>query len=190
LGYAIAQLHGIYILAATADGLVLIDMHAAHERVTYERMKKLLLGNTAQQRLLVPEVIRLPAVQAQAAEAHLAEFAALGFEITRLSVEEIAMRAIPALLAGQDPAALIRDVLADLSEQGRSRRVEESINHLLATMACHTAIRANRQLSVPEMNALLREMEGTDRADQCNHGRPTWIRLTLTDLDRLFMRGR
>jgi DNA mismatch repair protein MutL len=190
LGFAIAQLHGIYILAATADGLVLVDMHAAHERVTYERMKKLLLGQTMQQQLLVPEVIRLPAVQAQAAEAHASEFAALGFDITRLSVEEIALRAIPALLAGRDPAALIRDVLADLAEQGQSRRVEESINHLLATMACHAAVRANRLLSVPEMNALLREMEGTDRADQCNHGRPTWVRLALGDLDRLFLRGR
>ncbi len=190
LGFAIAQLHGIYILAATVDGLVLIDMHAAHERVTYERMKKLLLGQTMQQHLLVPEVIRLPAVQAQAAEAHSAEFAALGFDIMRLGVEEIAMRAIPALLAGRDPAALIRDVLTDLSEQGQSRRVEESINHLLATMACHASVRANRLLSVPEMNALLREMEMTDRADQCNHGRPTWVRLTLSDLDRLFLRGR
>lgn len=190
LGFAIAQLHGIYILALTVDGLVLIDMHAAHERVTYERMKKLLLGNTTQQHLLVPEVIRLPAAQAQAAEAHSAEFAALGFDIMRLSVEEIALRAIPALLAGRDPAALIRDVLTDLAEQGQSRRVEESINHLLATMACHAAVRANRLLSVPEMNALLREMEMTDRADQCNHGRPTWVRLTLSDLDRLFLRGR
>jgi len=150
----------------------------------------LLQGQTMQQRLLVPEVIRLPPVQAQAAEEHAGEFAALGFEITRLAPDEIAMRAIPALLVGRDPAALIRDVVADLQEQGQSRRVEDSINHLLATMACHAAIRAQRQLSVPEMNALLREMEVTDRADQCNHGRPTWIRLTIADLDRLFLRGR
>jgi DNA mismatch repair protein MutL len=190
LGVAIAQLHGIYILSATADGLVLVDMHAAHERVTYERMKKLLQGQTMQQRLLVPEVIQLSPVQAQAAEAHAAEFAALGFDITRLAPDQIAVRAIPVLLVGQDPAALIRDVVADLQEQGQSRRVEESINHLLGNMACHAAIRAQRQLSLPEMNALLREMEGTDRADQCNHGRPTWIRLTIADLDRLFLRGR
>jgi DNA mismatch repair protein MutL len=190
LGIAIAQLHGIYILSATADGLVLVDMHAAHERVMYERMKKLLQGQTMQQRLLVPEVIHLTPVQAQAAEAHAGEFAALGFEITRLSVDEIALRAIPALLVGQDPVALVRDVVADLQEQGQSRRVEESINHLLGNMACHAAIRAQRQLSLPEMNALLREMEGTDRSDQCNHGRPTWVRLTIADLDRLFLRGR
>jgi DNA mismatch repair protein MutL len=190
LGIAIAQLHGIYILSATVDGLVLVDMHAAHERVTYERMKKLLQGQTMQQRLLIPEVIQLSPVQAQAAEAHIEEFAALGFDITRLAPDQIALRAIPALLAGGDPAALIRDVVADLQEQGHSRRVEESINHLLGNMACHTAVRAQRQLSLPEMNALLREMEGTDRADQCNHGRPTWIRLTIADLDRLFLRGR
>jgi DNA mismatch repair protein MutL len=190
LGFAIAQLHGVYILAQAADGLVLVDMHAAHERVTYERLKKLLLGQNTQQQLLVPEVIRVTAAQAQAAEEHGAEFAALGFEITRLAPDEIALRSIPALLVGRDPAALVRDVLADLQEIGRSRRVEESINHLLATTACHAAIRAQRQLSLPEMNALLREMEGTDRADQCNHGRPTWVRLNLADLDRLFLRGR
>ncbi len=190
LGIAIAQLHGIYILSATADGLVLVDMHAAHERVTYERMKKLLQGQTLQQRLLVPEVIHLSPVQAQAAEAHAQEFAALGFDITRLAPDQIAVRAVPVLLVGEDAAALIRDVVADLQEQGQSRRVEDSINHLLGNMACHAAIRAQRQLSLPEMNALLREMEGTDRADQCNHGRPTWIRLTIADLDRLFLRGR
>jgi DNA mismatch repair protein MutL len=190
LGYAIAQLHGVYILAQTADGVVLVDMHAAHERVMYERMKKLLAGETAQQQLLIPEILHVTPAQAEAAEAHGQEFAALGFGVSRLAPDQLAMRAIPSLLAGRDPAGIVRDVLSDLLEQGHSRRVEESINHLLATMACHAAVRAQRNLSLPEMNALLREMEGTERADQCNHGRPTWVRLSLTDLDRLFLRGR
>jgi DNA mismatch repair protein MutL len=190
LGYAIAQLHGVYILAQTADGVVLVDMHAAHERVMYERMKKLLAGETAQQQLLIPEILHVTPAQAEAAEAHGQEFAALGFGVSRLAPDQLAMRAIPSLLAGRDPAGIVRDVLSDLLEQGHSRRVEESINHLLATMACHAAVRAQRNLTLPEMNALLREMEGTERADQCNHGRPTWVRLSLTDLDRLFLRGR
>jgi DNA mismatch repair protein MutL len=190
LGYAIAQLHGVYILAQTADGVVLVDMHAAHERVMYERMKKLLAGETAQQQLLIPQILHVTPAQAEAAEAHAQEFAALGFGVSRLAPDQLAMRAIPSLLAGRDPAGIVRDVLSDLLEQGHSRRVEESINHLLATMACHAAVRAQRNLSVAEMNALLREMEGTERADQCNHGRPTWVRLSLADLDRLFLRGR
>jgi DNA mismatch repair protein MutL len=190
LGYAIAQLHGVYILAQTADGIVLVDMHAAHERVMYERMKKLLAGQTAQQQLLMPEILHVSPAQAEAAEAHAGEFAALGFGVTRLAPDQLALRAIPSLLVGRDPAGTVRDVLSDLLEQGHSRRVEESINHLLATMACHAAVRAQRNLSLPEMNALLREMEGTERADQCNHGRPTWVRLSISDLDRLFLRGR
>jgi DNA mismatch repair protein MutL len=190
LGYAIAQLHGVYILAQTADGVVLVDMHAAHERVMYERMKKLLAGQTAQQQLLIPQILHVTQAEAEAAEAHAQEFAALGFGVSRLAPDQLAMRAIPSLLAGRDPAGVVRDVLSDLLEQGHSRRVEESINHLLATMACHAAVRAQRNLSLAEMNALLREMEGTERADQCNHGRPTWVRLSLTDLDRLFLRGR
>jgi DNA mismatch repair protein MutL len=190
LGFAIAQLHGIYILAETAQGLVLVDMHAAHERVTYERMKRLLEGAGSQQGLLVPQVIRVSPAEADAAEAHAGEFAALGFALDRLAPGEIVLRAVPSLLADRDPAGVVRDVLADLVSEGRSRRVEQSIDHLLATMACHAAVRAQRHLSVTEMNALLREMERTDRADQCNHGRPTWVRLSLTDLDRLFLRGR
>jgi DNA mismatch repair protein MutL len=190
LGYAIAQLHGVYILAQTAEGMVLVDMHAAHERVMYERMKKLLAGETAQQQLLMPDILHVTPAQAEAAEAHTAEFAALGFGITRLAPDQLALRAIPSLLAGRDPASIVRDVLSDLLEQGHSRRVEESINHLLGTMACHAAVRAQRTLSIHEMNALLREMEVTDRADQCNHGRPTWVRLSLGELDRLFLRGR
>jgi DNA mismatch repair protein MutL len=190
LGYAIAQLHGVYILAQAADGMVLVDMHAAHERIMYEGMKKLLAGHTAQQQLLMPEILHVTPAQADMAEAHQPEFSALGFGVTRLGVDQVALRAIPTLLAGRDPAGIVRDVLSDLVDSGHSRRVEESINHLLATMACHAAVRAQRTLSVPEMNALLREMEGTPRADQCNHGRPTWVRLSMGELDRLFLRGR
>jgi DNA mismatch repair protein MutL len=190
LGYAIAQLHGVYILAQSAEGMVLVDMHAAHERIIYEGMKKLLAGETAQQQLLMPEILNVTPAQADAAEGHVQEFAALGFGVTRLGPDQLALRAIPTLLAGRDPAGIVRDVLSDLLEAGHSRRVEESINHLLATMACHAAVRAQRTLSLPEMNALLREMEGTERADQCNHGRPTWVRLSMSELDRLFLRGR
>jgi DNA mismatch repair protein MutL len=190
LGYAIAQLHGIYILAQSAEGLVLVDMHAAHERVVYEDMKRLLAGDTAEQQLLIPEALSVTAAQADVAEAHSHEFAALGFGLSRVGPEQLALRAVPVLLAGRDAAGIVRDVLSDLAESGSSRRVEESINHILATMACHAAVRAQRTLSVPEMNALLRKMEGTERADQCNHGRPTWVRLPLNELDRLFLRGR
>jgi DNA mismatch repair protein MutL len=190
LGYAIAQLHGVYILSQSADGMVLVDMHAAHERVMYEGMKKLLLGETAHQQLLVPEILHVAPTHAEAAEVHAAEFAALGFVVTRLAPDQLALRAVPSLLVGRDPASVVRDVLSDLVQTGHSRKVEESINHLLGTMACHAAVRAKRNLTLPEMNALLREMERTERADQCNHGRPTWVRLSLHDLDRLFMRGR
>jgi DNA mismatch repair protein MutL len=190
LGFAIAQLHGVYILAQSAEGMVLVDMHAAHERVMYERMKKLLAGETAAQQLLVPEIMSVTSAQAEAAELHAQEFAALGFGVTRLAPDQLALRGVPSLLAGRDPAGVVRDVLSDLLETGQSRRVEESINHLLGTAACHAAVRARRLLTLAEMNALLREMEHTDRADQCNHGRPTWVRLSLDDLDRLFMRGR
>jgi DNA mismatch repair protein MutL len=190
LGYAIAQLHGVYILAQTAEGVVLVDMHAAHERVMYERMKKLLSGQTAQQQLLLPEIMHVTPAQAEAADTHAEQFAALGFEVSRLAPDQLALRAIPSLLAGRDAVSIVRDVLSDLLEQGHSRAVEESINHLLATSACHASVRAQRNLSLPEMNALLREMESTERADQCNHGRPTWVRLSLGELDRLFLRGR
>jgi DNA mismatch repair protein MutL len=190
LGYAIAQLHGVYILAQSGDGMVLVDMHAAHERVMYESMKKLLSGQTAQQQLLMPEVLQVTPAQADLAEEHQQEFSRLGFDVARMGPDQVALRGIPSLLAGRDPGGVVRDVLSDLLEHGHSRRVEESINHLLATMACHAAVRAQRNLSLPEMNALLRDMEGTERADQCNHGRPTWVRLSLQELDRLFLRGR
>jgi DNA mismatch repair protein MutL len=190
LGHAIAQLHGVYILSQTAEGMVLIDMHAAHERILYESMKKLLAGETAQQQLLLPEVLHVTPAQADAAEGHAREFAALGFDVSRLGHGQLALRAVPSLLAKRDPGSIVRDVLSDLLEEGHSRRVEESINHLLATSACHASVRARRILSIAEMNALLREMEHTERADQCNHGRPTWVRLSMGDLDRLFLRGR
>ena len=190
LGYAIAQLHGAYVLAESAHGLVLVDMHAAHERILYERMKKLLGGQTARQQLLVPDVLHVSAAEADAAETHAGEFAALGYELTGMAPGEVALRAVPAVLIGYDPAGLVTDVLADLAAAGSSRRVEEAINRRLATMACHAAVRARRTLTLAEMNALLREMEHTDRADQCNHGRPTWVRLSLAELDRLFLRGR
>ncbi len=190
LGYALAQLHGVYILAQSVDGMVLVDMHAAHERIVYESMKKLLAGQTAQQHLLIPETLEVTPAQAEVAECHAAEFAQLGFALERMAPDRLALRAVPSLLSGRDPGGIVRDVLSDLLEHGQSRRVQESINHLLATMACHAAVRAQRNLTLPEMNALLREMEGTDRADQCNHGRPTWVRLSLHDLDRLFLRGR
>jgi DNA mismatch repair protein MutL len=153
-------------------------------------MKRLLAGQPVQQRLLVPEILAVSPAQADAGEAHAAQFEALGFELARWGPDALALRAVPASLVGRDPGNIVRDVLSDLLEHGRSRRVEESVNHLLATMACHAAVRAQRMLTLPEMNALLREMETTDRADQCNHGRPTWVRLTLADLDRLFLRGR
>ncbi len=190
LGFAIAQLHGVYILAQAEGGMVLVDMHAAHERILYERMKKLLQGDTAAQHLLVPEVLKVSLAEAEAAERHADEFVRLGFDLDRLGPAELALRAVPSLLADRDPGAIVRDVLADLLAAGHSRRVEESIDHLLATTACHASVRAQRLLTVSEMNALLREMENTERADQCNHGRPTWVRLSLGDLDRLFLRGR
>ncbi|HEY2684492.1 MAG TPA: DNA mismatch repair endonuclease MutL [Steroidobacteraceae bacterium] len=190
LGYAIAQLHGVYILAQSQEGMVLVDMHAAHERVMYEAMKRLLAGERAQQQLLLPQILKVTPAQADAAETHAEEFAELGFEVARMGLDQLGLRAVPGLLSGRDPAGIVRDVLSDLIDQGASRRVEESINHLLATMACHAAVRAQRSLTLPEMNALLREMETTERADQCNHGRPTWVRLSMHDLDRLFLRGR
>ena len=190
LGLAVAQLHGIYIVAQSQQGMILVDMHAAHERILYERMKKLLLGQVSMQPLLLPQSIHVTPAQADMAETHGEEFAALGFEVERLSPDEILLRAEPGLLAGENTGGLVRDVLSDLLEHGRSRRVEAAIEHLLATSACHASVRARRYLSLAEMNALLREMEHTERSDQCNHGRPTWLRLSLEDLDRLFLRGR
>jgi DNA mismatch repair protein MutL len=191
LGYALGQLHGVYILAQTADGLVLVDMHAAHERVLYERLKRSLNGGSlAHQQLLVPVTLAVSRDEAELAERERAEFARLGFEIDRLDRERLAVRQVPGLFADRDIGPIVRDVLADLRQHGTSRRFIEGANELLATIACHAAVRAHRELTLPEMNALLREMEATDRADQCNHGRPTWTRITMQELDRLFLRGR
>ena len=191
LGYALAQLMGIYILAENAHGLVLVDMHAAHERITYERLKQgRATTSLRSQLLLVPQAIAVGARAAAAAEEHADALTAWGLELVRAGPESVSVRRIPALLEGADVAALVRDVLAELAEHGSSRRLEEIENELLATMACHGAVRAGRRLGLAEMNALLREMEVTERSGQCNHGRPTWTQLALADLDRLFLRGR
>ncbi len=190
LGYALAQLHGIYVLAQNAKGLVVVDMHAAHERITYERLKAALdAGRIASQPLLVPVTVEVSRSEADAAERHEGHFAELGFEIDRLGPEGLVIRRLPALLQGADVQALVRDVLADLMEHGGSRRIQEALNGVLSTMACHGSVRANRRLGVDEMNALLRDMERTERAGQCNHGRPTWVQLSIDQLDKLFMRG-
>jgi DNA mismatch repair protein MutL len=190
LGYAIAQLHGIYILAQAQGGLVLVDMHAAHERTTYERLKAALgVRRIASQPLLVPVAVAVSAAEADEAEAHAELFTGLGIEVSRSGPTQLVVRATPALLTSSDPAALLRDLLADLREQGPGG-AGEALERALGTIACHQAVRANRRLSVPEMDALLREMETTLRADQCVHGRPTWSFIGLQELDRLFLRGR
>jgi len=191
LGYALAQLKGVYILAENAIGLVLVDMHAAHERITYERLKTAMASEGLRgQPLLVPESIALSQREADCAEEHGQWFQRLGFELQRLGEESLAIRQIPALLKQAEATQLVRDVLADLLEYGTSDRIQAHLNELLATMACHGAVRANRRLTLPEMNALLRDMEHTERSGQCNHGRPTWTQLGMDDLDKLFLRGR
>ncbi len=191
LGYAIAQLHGIYILAENADGLIVVDMHAAHERIGYERLKCAHDGEGLRtQPLLVPLTVAVAEREADVAEREADTLAELGFELTRSGPQSLVLRSVPALLAHGDVEALLRDVLADLREHGESRRIAAARDELLATMACHGAVRANRRLTLPEMNALLREMEVTARSGQCNHGRPTWARFSLAEIDRWFLRGR
>ncbi|XKH01463.1 DNA mismatch repair endonuclease MutL [Marinobacter nauticus] len=191
LGYAIAQLHGIYILAQSRAGMIVVDMHAAHERITYERMKRALdEQDLKSQPLLVPMSLAVSQKEAALAESHGSELQQLGLQIERIGPETLAVRQIPALLRGADTEQLVRDVLADVIEHGQSDRVKAMTHELLGTMACHGSVRANRQLTIPEMNSLLRDMEATERSGQCNHGRPTWTLVTLSELDKLFLRGR
>lgn len=191
LGFAIAQLHGIFVLAQNAHGLVLVDMHAAHERITYERLKSAHDGEGIRaQMLLVPEMIAVSEREAAVVEENSERFAELGFDVARSGLQSITVRRVPNVLAAGNIRQLVCDVIADLSAHGSSRRIEEARNELLSTMACHGSVRANRRLSIPEMDALLREMEATERSAQCNHGRPTWVQLTLQELDKLFLRGR
>ncbi|MCX7628145.1 MAG: DNA mismatch repair protein MutL, partial [Methylophilaceae bacterium] len=190
LGFAIAQLHGIYILAQNRQGLVVVGMHAADERIMYERLKTALDDQTVtMQPLLIPMSFNAEHWEIAVVEAHGPLLRELGFELAVLSPTTLAVRAVPTLLQEADAVSLARDVLRDLHEFGGSRVLIERRNALLATLACHAAVRANHSLTVPEMNALLRDMEATERSGQCNHGRPTWIQLDLAELDKLFMRG-
>ena len=190
LGTAIAQLHGVYILAQSASGLVLVDAHAAHERVLYEKLKLAQGDRAASQRLLEPRVVDVALHVTEFFDQQAAEFERAGFEIDVIAPGKLAVRAVPGLLAQEDPAPLIRDVLNDLIDEQGSHHLDGTVNALLGNIACRSAIKANRRLSLPEMNALLRDMEATERAGQCNHGRPTWTTLSLAQLDQLFLRGR
>jgi DNA mismatch repair protein MutL len=190
LGYAVAQIRGVYVLAENANGLVIVDMHAAHERILYEKLK----GNyedksVVRQPLLVPASVSVAQSEADLVEESAEFFQGLGLVIDRAGPTSLVIREVPALLRNADAESLLRDVIADLSQAGQSNRVEDMSHDFLATMACHHSVRANRMLTLDEMNALLREMEGTDRADQCNHGRPTWTAISMAELDKLFMRG-
>jgi DNA mismatch repair protein MutL len=191
LGYALGQLQGVYILAQNQQGLVLVDMHAAHERITYEHFKHTYHGaGITRQPLLVPVTVAVNSREADLAETNRELLGEIGIEVSRLGHDSLAVRGIPALLHGADAERLLRDLLSDLTEYANTERIREEMDRVLATMACHGSVRANRRLTLDEMNALLRDMERTERSDQCNHGRPTWIQLNMAELDRLFLRGR
>ncbi|HIE54034.1 MAG TPA: DNA mismatch repair protein MutL, partial [Chromatiaceae bacterium] len=191
LGYAIAQLHGVYVLAQNQQGLVIVDMHAAHERITYERLKKAIENQGIRsQPLLVPVSLKVSEREADHCEENRSLLGELGLDVDRLDKDTLVVRAIPALLEGADAEALLRDLLSDLVTHGQSNRLSLAINEVLSTLACHGSVRANRRLSMEEMNALLRDIEVTERSGQCNHGRPTWTQLELSELDKLFLRGR
>ena len=190
MGYALAQLKGIYILAENKDGLVLVDMHAAHERITYERLKTAMESSTIQQQpLLVPVTISVSETEVMALQNEQGLFAKLGLEVEQLDEQVLVVRSVPDILANSDVSQLVRDVLADLVTNEQSSRIEETIHEILSSMACHGSVRANRLLSIAEMNALLRDMETTERSGQCNHGRPTWVQMSLGQLDGWFKRG-
>jgi len=190
LGYAIAQLHGVFILAQNVSGMIVVDMHAAHERITYERLKtSLSRGNIQSQPLLVPIVIAVSEKEAALAETCNDLFTELGFELDRAGPELLKIRQLPVMLSNANVEGLVRDVLSDLVSHGSSDRIRQAMNEVLSTMACHGSVRANRKMTLPEMNALLRDMEVTERSGQCNHGRPTWIQFTTEQMDKWFLRG-
>ena len=191
LGRAVAQLQGIYVLAENTQGLVIVDMHAAHERIVYERLKTQMdNASIASQPLLIPATFAATPQEVAASEAHTDTLKALGLEITPFSPRTLAVRAVPTSLAQGDAVELARSVLAELAQHDASTVIQRAQNELLSTMACHGAVRANRKLTIDEMNGLLRQMEATERSDQCNHGRPTWRQVTIKELDNLFLRGR
>jgi len=190
LGFAQAQLHGVFILAQNSHGLIVVDMHAAHERITYERLKKAIEGEGVQsQPLLIPVTLQISQREAEICEEQSDLLNKLGLEVDRLGEQTVVVRAVPVILQRASAAQLVQDLLADLAVYGTSRRIQESINTVLGTMACHGSVRANRKLTIEEMNGLLRDIESTERSGQCNHGRPTWVQMDMKQLDKLFMRG-